>query len=69
MAGAAAVLRGAEHAEAVGFRVCESRADLLAELHRVQAAGGEGLMLRSPTVRRYYGGRTSNLLKVKKATP
>jgi hypothetical protein len=48
----------------VGNRVCKSRADLQAELDKVLAAGGEGLMLREPKSR-YQHGRSWSLLKVK----
>jgi DNA ligase-1 len=43
---------------------CESVAHLMAELGRVEALGGEGLMLRQPGSR-YEVGRSTTLLKVK----
>jgi len=44
--------------------VCESVAHLREELRRVEALGGEGLMLRRPCSK-YEPGRSSSLLKVK----
>ncbi len=43
---------------------CGGQADLEAELARIEALGGEGLMLRQPGSR-YESGRSSTLLKVK----
>jgi DNA ligase-1 len=43
---------------------CEGVAHLTAELGRVEALGGEGLMLRQPGSR-YEVGRSTTLLKVK----
>lgn len=45
-------------------RECESRTALKAFLARVEAAGGEGVMLRDPTSQ-FEPGRSSTLLKVK----
>ena len=45
------------------FRVADE-VELLAELNRVDAAGGEGLMLRRG-LSRYRAGRTNDLLKLK----
>ncbi len=44
---------------------CQGSAHLQAELARVEALGGEGLMLRQPASR-YEVGRSSTLLKVKR---
>ena len=52
------------HAEAVRHARCEGVAHLRAELARVEALGGEGLMLRQPGSR-YEAGRSTTLLKVK----
>lgn len=43
---------------------CAGEDELVAELAKIEAAGGEGLMLRNPTAA-HRGGRTSDLLKVK----
>jgi DNA ligase-1 len=43
---------------------CEGTAHLKAELERVEALGGEGLMMRKPGSR-YEAGRSTSLLKVK----
>ncbi len=45
-------------------RVCTGHDDLAAELGRIEALGGEGLMLRQPGSR-YVAGRSDTLLKVK----
>lgn len=52
--------------EKVSPFVVESRRQMIAELQRVQAQGGEGLVIRNPAVKQYEQGRTENLLKVKK---
>jgi DNA ligase-1 len=44
--------------------VCQGTEQLVQELARVEALGGEGLMLRSATAP-HRGGRSSDLLKVK----
>jgi len=58
------LLLGSPIAECVDYRLCESTADALHELQRVQSRGGEGLMMRSPNIF-YRAGRTRELLKVK----
>jgi len=45
--------------------ICGGRTHVLEELEKITAAGGEGVMLRSPSAP-YKGGRVSDLLKVKK---
>ena len=45
-------------------RPCNGSTDLQAELQRIEALGGEGLMLRQPGSR-YVAGRSASLLKVK----
>ncbi len=54
----------ASHAAAHPHQVCRSLDHLRAELARVEALGGEGLMLRQPQST-YEVGRSSTLLKVK----
>lgn len=49
--------------------VCESYAELMDDLRRVQANGGEGLMLYSPLQTCYERKRTSRVLKVKHVLP
>jgi DNA ligase-1 len=51
-------------ARVLEHRPCEGRDDLVAELRRIEALGGEGLMLRRPGSR-YEVGRSETLLKVK----
>jgi len=51
-------------AEVLDHRLCTGVDDLHAELRRVEALGGEGLMLRQPGSR-YIAGRSETLLKVK----
>ncbi|MEZ4361434.1 MAG: DNA ligase [Kofleriaceae bacterium] len=60
------VLRKAEapHARVLDHVVCEGLAHLREELQRVEALGGEGLMLRRPGSA-YEVGRSGALLKVK----
>jgi len=55
---------GLPHATLHEHVVCEGTAHLKAELARVEALGGEGLMMRQPRSR-YEVGRSSTLLKVK----
>ncbi|MCE9579996.1 MAG: DNA ligase [Deltaproteobacteria bacterium] len=55
---------GAPHARALEHVVCEGLDHLRAELARVEALGGEGLMLRRPGSP-YEVGRSGSLLKVK----
>jgi DNA ligase-1 len=52
------------HARALGHELCQSLDHLRQELARVEALGGEGLMLRQPRSR-YEVGRSTTLLKVK----
>ena len=47
------------------MKVCPDRANLIADLNRIQSHGGEGLVIRARHVDRYEAGRTSNSLKVK----
>lgn len=54
----------APHTEVVAHVACTGPAHLSAELARVEAAGGEGLMLRQPGSA-YVAGRSTTLLKVK----
>lgn len=51
-------------ARVLDHRRCEGHDDLVAELARIEALGGEGLMLRRPGSR-YAVGRSDSLLKVK----
>ncbi|MFO7564387.1 MAG: DNA ligase [Enhygromyxa sp.] len=51
-------------ARVLDHRICEGADDLQAELGRIEALGGEGLMLRKPGSR-YVAGRSDTLLKVK----
>ena len=53
-----------KHAVAVGTKVCTGTADLEAQLKQVEAADGEGIMLRQPGSL-YEWKRSSTLLKVK----
>lgn len=55
---------GSAFAEAHPHVACEGEDHLRAELARVEALGGEGLMMREPRSR-YEVGRSSSLLKVK----
>ncbi len=55
---------GAPHVEAHLHTACASLDDLRAELARVEALGGEGLMMRRPGSL-YEAGRSHTLLKVK----
>ena len=55
---------GNRHAQVHQHTECEGTDSLLAELKRVEALGGEGLMLREPGSK-YVLGRSSTLLKVK----
>jgi DNA ligase-1 len=52
------------HAEVHPHAPCRDREHLAAELARVEALGGEGLMLRQPGSA-YVAGRSTTLLKVK----
>jgi len=54
----------AKFAEPHGQQLCQNLACLRQELARVEALGGEGLMLREPGSK-YAAGRSSSLLKVK----
>lgn len=56
--------RGPAYAMSHEHTRCEGIAHLKEELQRVEALGGEGLMLRQPESR-YVVGRSSSLLKVK----
>ncbi len=51
-------------ARVLEHRPCEGHDDLASELRRIEALGGEGLMLRRPGSR-YEAGRSESLLKVK----
>ncbi|HEY7086765.1 MAG TPA: DNA ligase [Tepidisphaeraceae bacterium] len=53
-----------EHAASHPHVLCKSMSHLKEELARVEALGGEGLMLRQPQSQ-YVAGRSSTLLKVK----
>jgi hypothetical protein len=53
-----------KYARAVGHRACKGQQDLEDCLRKVEAAGGEGLMLRKPNSL-YEWKRSSTLLKVK----
>jgi DNA ligase-1 len=53
-----------EFAQAHPHLVCTGSEHLRTELARVEALGGEGLMLRQPASR-YIAGRSTTLLKVK----
>ena len=52
-------------AAVVPHRVCTGEKDTMAELDRVIALGGEGIMLKHP-INPYTGGRNANHLKVKR---
>jgi DNA ligase-1 len=54
----------ADHVAVLEHAVCNGEAHLKEELARVEALGGEGLMLRKPGSR-YVAGRSDTLLKVK----
>ena len=56
--------RQAKYAQPHDHQVCKDLDCLRAELARVEALGGEGLMLRQPSSR-YEAGRSATLLKVK----
>lgn len=56
--------RAFKHAQIHEQLECLSNAHLIQELERVEALGGEGLMLRQPASR-YETGRSQTLLKVK----
>ncbi|MFO0950524.1 MAG: DNA ligase [Isosphaeraceae bacterium] len=56
--------RGRPHFRAHEHAACESLDHLRAELKRVEALGGEGLMVRQPGSR-YEAGRSLTLLKIK----
>ena len=56
--------RAPAHARALDHEICEGPGHLKAELARVEALGGEGLMLRRPGSD-YEVGRSLTLLKVK----
>ena len=58
---------GPSHVIAHTHEVCADRDHLTGELARVEALGGEGLMIRKPGSR-YEAGRSRALLKVKTAT-
>ncbi|MBW2731197.1 MAG: DNA ligase [Deltaproteobacteria bacterium] len=53
-----------EYAHVVAHERCRDATHLQEELSRVEALGGEGLMLRQPASR-YVAGRSATLLKVK----
>lgn len=53
-----------DHVSLVEHARCDGAAHLLAELARVEALGGEGLMARQPRSR-YEAGRSATLLKLK----
>jgi DNA ligase 1 len=53
-----------DRARVLAHRVCAGPEDLAAELARIEALGGEGLMLRRPGSA-YVAGRSDTLLKVK----
>jgi DNA ligase-1 len=52
------------YAQAVKHQPCQSVVHLKQELARVEALGGEGLMMRQPGSK-YVNGRSTTLLKVK----
>ncbi|AMV71563.1 DNA ligase [Desulfuromonas sp. DDH964] len=56
----------APHAFVIPQRPVAGRAELLAELKRIEADGGEGLIVRDPAAS-YAGGRRPEILKVKSA--
>lgn len=64
MAAAEAALSGNQNVYAIPFRTCTSTADALDHMTAIQALGGEGVMLRAPSLR-YTPGRSADLLKVK----
>lgn len=58
------LITGVEYATAIDFTTCEGADHLRQELKRIEALGGEGVMLRAPDS--YYEvGRSRTLLKVK----
>ena len=59
------VLSRAVNAKVIDFWICDSKAQLLEQLDKIVAEGGEGLMLRRPGSR-YEKKRSNTLLKVKK---
>ena len=56
----------ADHAFVIAQRPVADRAELQAELRRIEALGGEGLIVRDPAAP-YAGGRRPDILKVKSA--
>eukprot|EP00743_Colponemidia_sp_Colp-15_P003388 GILK01003662.1.p1 GENE.GILK01003662.1~~GILK01003662.1.p1 ORF type:complete len:310 (+),score=38.56 GILK01003662.1:72-1001(+) len=56
---------GTQYLKALDQTVCQGADHLQTELLRVEALGGEGLMLREPRSR-YMNGRSNTLLKVKR---
>lgn len=68
MQAARAACAGSDLLVVLPWRVCASTADALAELSKVQARGGEGLMLRRRGLA-YRPGRTADMVKVKESTP
>ncbi|CAG8615091.1 17201_t:CDS:2 [Racocetra fulgida] len=52
------------YVQLVQHRYCKSAKDIFDELNRVEAAGGEGLMIRKPKSE-YVRGRSNTLLKIK----
>lgn len=64
LARAQSATAGSDVVSCVARRPCESTADALRELARVQARRGEGLMMVAPG-NRYRPGRTCELIKVK----
>lgn len=52
-------------AKVLPHTICRGKGHVLEELDRITNLDGEGVMLRNPTAE-YKGGRTSDLLKVKK---
>jgi DNA ligase 1 len=54
----------AKHVQLLDHQVCRGADHLREELARIEALGGEGLMLRQPGSR-YEAGRSSSLVKVK----
>lgn len=61
-------VRYCEHASVLDYRQVKNMPHLLAEFLAVTDNGGEGLMLRNPSMT-YEIGRSKNLLKIKAAHP
>jgi DNA ligase-1 len=69
MATARRVIKAAEFAAPVAFWQCKGLAQLALGFYRLTAAGGEGVVLRSPTAVGYEHGRSKNTMRLKLGNP